>query len=137
MFHNRNHLGKAIETGPLHRPQWMLLEERDDSCQLLQSSGAEFLSITMVGSDLTATEEFAKSLQDRDVPLVLYHAELWKDLPAYLHRGLPIDADEETPLPIDECDNPLGTQPFLLVVCTGRIVTRLPSTAGSARVPSI
>jgi len=137
MFHHLDHLGKAIETRPLHRPQWMLLEERGDFCQLLQSPDTEFLSITMVCSDLTATEEFAESLQDRDVPLMLYHAELRKDLPAYLHRGLPIDADEETPFPVDESDNPLGTQPFLLVVCTGRIFTRVMSTAGYTRVSSI
>src|SRR3989304_1701544 len=105
MFHHRNHLGKAIEARPLHRPQWMLLEERGDFCQLLQSPDAESLSITMVDSDLTAPEEFAESLQDRDVPLVLYHAELRKDLPANLHRGLPIDANEETPLPAAKSAN--------------------------------
>ncbi len=94
-------------------------------------------SITMVGSDLTATEELTESLQNRNVPLVLYHAELRKDLPANFHRGLPIDADEKAPFSVDESDNPLGTQPFLLVVCTGRIVTRVLSTAGSTRVSSI
>ena len=91
----------------------------------------------MVRGDLTAPKELAKSLQDRYVPLVLNRAELRKDLPADPHRGLPIHADEETSLSIDESDNPVGTQPFLLVVCTGRIVTRLMSTAGYTRVSSI
>ena len=68
---------------------------------------------------------------------MLHHAELWKDLPADLHRGLPIDADVEAPLSVDESDHPLGTQAFLLVVCTVRIVTHLSSTDGSTRCSSI
>jgi hypothetical protein len=54
---------------------------------------------------------------------VLYHAELWKDLPANFHRGLPIHTDEEASLSIDEADHPFGTQAFLLIACTDRIVT--------------
>jgi hypothetical protein len=54
---------------------------------------------------------------------MLYHAELWKDLPANFHRGLPINTDEEASLSIDEADHPFGTQAFLLIACTDRIVT--------------
>jgi hypothetical protein len=59
-LHEANHLGKAIEARSLHRPQWMSLEERYDSFgQLLESSDTEFLSITMVDGDLTASEKLA------------------------------------------------------------------------------
>ena len=54
---------------------------------------------------------------------MLDHAELWKDLPADLHRGLPIHTDEEASFSIDEADYPFGTQAFLLITCTDRIVT--------------
>jgi hypothetical protein len=59
-LHDGNHLGKAIETRSLHRPQWMSLEERYDSFgQLLESPDAEFLSITVIDGDLTASEKLA------------------------------------------------------------------------------
>jgi hypothetical protein len=80
-------------------------------------------AITMVGSDLPASEESSESFEDRDVPFVLNHAELRKDLPANFHRGLSVDADEEASLSIDEADDPFGTQAFLLITCTDRIVT--------------
>ena len=102
----------------------MRLEERDHSLrQLLEPSDAELLSITMIRDDLTAPEKLAELLEEGYIPLVLHHAELWKDLPADLHRGLPIDADEEATLSVNEADDPFGTQAFLLVVCTDRIVT--------------
>ena len=68
---------------------------------------------------------------------MLDHAELWKDLPADLRRGLPIHTDEEASFSIDEADYPFGTQAFLLITCTDRIVTRQPSTVGCTRRPSI
>jgi hypothetical protein len=59
-LHEANHLGNAIEARSLHRPQWMSLEERYDSFgQLLETSDTEFLSITMVDGDLTASEKLA------------------------------------------------------------------------------
>jgi hypothetical protein len=59
-LHEVNHLGKALEARSLHRPQWVRLEERYDPFgQLLESPDAEFLSITVVHGDLTATEELA------------------------------------------------------------------------------
>jgi len=59
-LHEADHLGKALETRSLHRPQWMSLEERYDSFgQLLESPDAELPSITMVDGDLTAAEELA------------------------------------------------------------------------------
>jgi len=124
-LHEADHLGKAIEARSLHCPQWVRLEEWHHSFgQLLESSDAELPSITMVRGDLTTPEELSKLLEERDIPLVLRHAKLRKDLPADLHRGLPVDADEEASLSIDEADDPFGTQAFLLVVCTDRIITR-------------
>ena len=128
--HEANYLGKAIEARPLHRPQWIGLEERHHSLrQFPEPPDAEFHSITVIDGDLTAPEERSKLIEEGDIPLVLHHAELWKDLPANFHRGLPIDADVEASLSIDETDDPLGTQTFLLVACTDRIVThyRVPS----------
>jgi hypothetical protein len=128
--HEADYLGKAIKARPLHRSQWIRLEERHYSFgQLPESSDAELLAITVIHGDLAATEERSKLLEEGNIPLMLHHAKLWKDLPANLHRGLPVDADEEASLPIDETDNPVGTQAFLLVVCTDRIVThfRVPS----------
>jgi hypothetical protein len=102
----------------------MRLEERHDQPrQLLETSDAKLLAITVIRGDLSAPEELAQLLEDRDVPFVLHHAELWKDLPADCHAGLPVDADEEASLSVDEADHPIGTRPFLLVACTGRIVT--------------
>jgi hypothetical protein len=116
----------------------MGLEERYHSFgQLLEPTDAEFLAITVVGGDLSAPEELAKLLEEGDVPLVLHHAELWKDLPTDPHAGLPVHTDEEASLSVDEADHPIGAQPFLLVVCTGRIVTHVMSTAGYSRVSSI
>jgi hypothetical protein len=77
----------------------------------------------MVGGDSTAPEELAELLEENHVPLVLDHAELWKDLPADLHRGLPIHTDEETSFSVDETNHPFGTQAFLLITCTDRIFT--------------
>ncbi len=77
----------------------------------------------MIRGDLTAPEELSKLLEEGNIPLMLHHAELRKDLPADLHRGLPVDADEKTTFSIDEADDPFGTQAFLLVVCTDRIIT--------------
>ncbi len=122
--HEADHLDKAIEARSLHRSQWIRLEERHHSFgQLLDSPYAELLAITVIDGDLAATEERSKLVEEGNIPLMLYHAKLWKDLPANLHRGLPIDADEETSLPIDKTDDPVGTQAFLLIACTDRIVT--------------
>ena len=136
--HEADHLGKAIEARPLHRPQWIRLEERHHSFgQLPESPDAELLAITVIHGDLAATEERSKLLEEGNIPLMLYHAKLWKDLPASFHRGLPVDADEETSLPIDKTDDPVRTQAFLLIACTDRIVTHVLSTVGYIRVPSI
>ena len=52
-LHETNHLGKALETRSLHRPQWVSFEERyDPSGQLVESPDAELLSITMIHGDL-------------------------------------------------------------------------------------
>jgi hypothetical protein len=129
-LHEADHPGKAVEARPLHRPQRIRLEERHHSFgQLLDPPDAELHTITVIDSDLAATEERSKLLEEGNISLMLHHAELWKDLPANLHRRLPVDADEETSLPIDKTDDPIGTQAFLLVVCTDRIVThfRVPS----------
>jgi hypothetical protein len=123
-LHKADHLGEALETRSLHRPQWPGVEERHHSFgQLLESPDAELLSIAVVDDDLTAPEELAKLLEEDDIPLVLDHAELWKDLPADFHRGLPIHADVEATFTVDETDHPFGTQAFLLITCTERIVT--------------
>jgi hypothetical protein len=91
----------------------------------------------VIHGDLTAPEELSKLLEQSSVPLVLHHAELRKDLPANFHRGLPIHANVEAAFAVDETDHPLGTQAFLLVVCTDRFVTHDLSTVGSTRVSSI
>jgi hypothetical protein len=99
-MHKADHLGKAIEARPLHRSQWIRLEERRHSFgQLSESPDAELLAITVNHGDLAATEERSKLLEEGDIPLMLYHAKFWKDLPANFHRGLPVDADEETSPP--------------------------------------
>ena len=137
-LHEADHLDKAIEARSLHRSQWIRLEERYHLFgQLLDSPYAEFLAITVIHSDLAATEERSKLLEEGNIPLMLYHAKLWKDLPANLHRGLPVDADEKASLSVDEADHPLGTQAFLLIACTDRIVTHVLSTVGFTRFPSI
>ena len=137
-LHHGDHLGKAFEARTLHRPQWFRSEEWHHSFgQLLDSPEAEFHAIAVVDGDLAAPEEHSKLIEEGNISLMLHHAELWKNLPADFHRGLPIDADVETSLSIDETDNPLGTQAFLLVVCTVRIVTHVPSTDGFTRYSSI
>jgi hypothetical protein len=137
-LHKVDHLGEAIEARSLHRPQWIRREERHHSFgQIRESSDAELFAVTVIRRDLTTSEKLAKLFENEDVPLMLHHAELWKDLPANFHRGLPVDADEEASLSIDKADHPAGAQAFLLIVCTGRIVTQPLSTAGFPRLPSI
>ena len=137
-MHEADHLGKAIEARSLYRPQRIRFEERHHSFgQLLESPDTELLSITMIRGDLTAPEKRSKLFEEGNIPLMLHHAELRKDLPANFHRGLPVDADEEASLPIDKTDDPVGTQAFLLIACTDRIVTHVLSTVGYIRVPSI
>ena len=136
--HEADHLDKAIEARSLHRSQWIRLEERYHSFgQLLDSPYAKLPAITVIDGDLAATEERSKLLEEGNIPLMLYHAKLWKDLPANFHRGLPIDANEETSLSIDKTNDPVGTQAFLLIACTDRIVTHVLSTVGFTRFPSI
>jgi hypothetical protein len=136
--HHDDDLGKAFEARTLHRPQWMRSEEWHHSFgQLLESPDAELHAVTVVDGNLAAPEERSKLLEEGNISLMLHHAELWKNLPADFHRGLPIDADVETTLSVDETDNPLGTQAFLLVVCTVRVVTHVLSTDGFTRCPSI
>ena len=78
----------------------MRLEERDHSLrQLLEPSDAELLSITMIRGDLTTPEKLADLLEERYIPLVLHHAELWKDLPANFHCGLPVVPTKTQPSP--------------------------------------
>jgi hypothetical protein len=77
----------------------------------------------VIRRDLTTPEELAEPLEEGNIPLVLDHAELWKDLPADLHRGLPIHTNEEASFSVDETNHPFGTQAFLLITCTDRIVT--------------
>src|SRR5574341_740945 len=101
----------------------MLLEEPDDFTELLEPSNSQFFSITMIHSDLTASEELLQPFQNRHVPFVLHHTELGKDLPPDLHTRLPVDANEEAAFSVDESDDPIGVQSFLLVVCTGWIFT--------------
>ena len=106
--HEADHLDKAIEARSLHRSQWIRLEERHHSFgQLLDSPYAELLAITVIDGDLAATEERSKLLEEGNIPLMLYHAKLWEDLPANLHRGLPIDADEETSFAVNKPNHPL------------------------------
>src|SRR5215470_2841137 len=53
-LHEADHLGEALETRSLHRPQWPRFEERHHSFgQLLESPDAEFLSIAVIDDDLT------------------------------------------------------------------------------------
>ena len=68
---------------------------------------------------VTESEKLLQPLQNRYIFLVLHHAELGKDLPTSRHTRLSIDPDEEAPFSIDKSDDPVGTQSFLLVVCTG------------------
>src|SRR4029077_8893394 len=103
----------------------MLLEKPDDFAELLESSDSQFFSITIIHSDLTASKKLLQPLEKRHVPFVLHHTELGKNLPADFHTRLPIDANEEATFSIDKSDNPVGTQSFLLIVCTGWIVTRI------------
>ncbi len=54
-LHEMDHLGEAIETRPLDRPQWIRFEERHHSFgQLLEPSNAESLTITVIHGDLAA-----------------------------------------------------------------------------------
>ena len=76
--HEVDHLGKAIGARPLHRSQWIRLEERHHSFgQLPESSDAELLAITVIHGDLAATEERSKLLEEGNIPLMLHHAKLW------------------------------------------------------------
>ena len=87
------------------------------------SPDTELHAVAVVDGDLAAPEEHSKLIEEGNISSMLHHAELWKDLPADFHCGLPVDADVKTSFAVDEPNHPLGTQAFLLVVCTVRIVT--------------
>jgi hypothetical protein len=119
VIHNVDHLSKTFEARSFYRSQWMRPEKPDDFRQLLDSSDSQLLTVTVIRGDLAKSEKFLQLLQNRYISLVLHHAKLGKDLPTSRHAGLSVDADEEAPFSIDESNNPVGTQSFLLVVCTG------------------
>ena len=124
-LHHGNHLGKTLETRSFHRAEWMFSEELHDFHQLLDSSDSELFPITMIRGDLPESEELVKSLQNRNIALMLHHSELGKNLPPDCHAGLPVHSDEEAAFSVDESDHPFCAQSFLLVVCTGWIFTRI------------
>jgi len=124
-IHDGDHLGKTLKTRSFYRSQWMRPEKPDDFVQLFDSSDSELFPITMIGGDLTKPEEPLQLLKNRYIFPVLHHSKLWEDLPAQLHARLPVDPHEEASFSVDESDNPVGTQSFLLVVCTGWVFTRI------------
>jgi hypothetical protein len=137
-LHEADHLGEALETRSLHRPQWMRFEERHHPLgQLFETSDAELLSITVIRRDLTTPEELAEPLEEGNIPLVLDHAELWKDLPADLHRGLPIHANEEASFSVDENQPPIRDSGFPADYLHRSDCHSSLSTVGSTRFPSI
>jgi hypothetical protein len=68
---------------------------------------------------------------------VLDHAELWKDLPADLHRGLPIHANEEASFSVDENQPPIRDSGFPADYLYRSDCHSSLSTVGFTRCPSI
>ena len=99
-LHEVDDLGKTFEARTLHRPQWFRSEEWHHSFgQLLEPPDAEFHAVAVVDGDLAASKEVSKLLEEGNIPSMLHHAELWKDLPADFHRALPIHANVKHPSP--------------------------------------
>src|SRR5205823_5945866 len=96
----------------------MLFEEIDDLCQVLHPTNPQFHSIAVIHNDRSAAKIRLHFLEDSFISSVLYDPELGQDLPARLHSRLAVDTDVEATFAIDEPDDPLRIQPFLLITCT-------------------
>ena len=56
-IHDGDHLGKTFEARSFYRSEWMCFEKLHDLVQLFGASNSKFLPITMIGGDLTESEE--------------------------------------------------------------------------------
>src|SRR5262249_8336504 len=129
----RSHdLGERPKVGALDDER-VLLEERNDPLFQIRSAAdcvGQHAALRTLRADNATAEERAQCFGHRSMRLVLVHVEDRLDLP--VARGsdewIPMEADTEAALAIDEADDPARIElervsGFLLIVRTGRIVT--------------
>jgi hypothetical protein len=80
--------------------------------------------VSVIATDLSASEEPLHSMENIDTLLSLNHRERRLNLPTRASGAVPKDRNAEAAFAVDEADDPLReTWPFLLIVRTGRIFT--------------
>ena len=88
--------------------------------------------VTVIATDMTASEELLQQVHGTHAPLGLNHGEGGLDLPTHPTGVVPKDRNAEAALAVDEADDPLrGNWPFLLIVRTERIFTFHDTTLGT------
>lgn len=121
--HQGDHLRERLEVVLLARLEGMILEEPDQVGQVLKAPHAQLHPVPVVDGDPAAAEERPQPMEDLHVLTVLDNAELRKDLVPAPHTRLGVEGHMEAALAVDKADDPVDIQPFLLMICTHRIVT--------------
>jgi hypothetical protein len=131
-IHEPHRFGKTGEVASLGRLEWVLLEKRDDaSAQIGKTSDAvaphvlPVIVVATIHCHHSASKEPLQCVKDIHTTLALRYRELRLSLPAQSACRVAKDRNAETALAVDEADDPLCSKwPFLLIVRTGRIITR-------------
>ncbi len=98
-------------------------EKLNQMIQVLQAPHAKLFPITVIHSHFTESEIILNSVKHLFVTLVLNNTKLWKHRPAQSHFLEAIYRNVKTTFSVDETNNPLCIQPFLLIACTRHIIT--------------
>ena len=131
VVHQDDDFGELVEVVSLRRPQWVLLEERDDSVPEISvplDAIPEYIFpvivVPAIAEHLAASEEADKLFQNVPARCTLHNGKFWSNLPSKGHRSATVDGTAETALAIYESHDPsTGHEPFLLVFRTVRIIT--------------
>lgn len=130
-IHQIEHTDKLLEVLLFRGSQRIFAEERHYLfAQIIHRPNAVAMKIlTMVinpavDKDVAALKEVLEGLQRRETSLPLCDDELRQNLPACARPRIAIDADRKASFAIHEPYDPSDSfESFLLIVCTGQIVT--------------
>ena len=87
----------------------MLFEERNDPFdEVIQPPNPVCHSITVIGSDHSASEELLQCVEQLNIAAMLDDREFGENLILAGHLGMPVDADVKTTLSVDKSNNPLS-----------------------------
>ena len=102
-------LSEPREVDPLLRFQRMLFEEGNDPfAEVIQSPNPVRHTITVIGSNYAAPEEFLQGVEQLNIAAMLNDREFGKHLKLAGHLWVRIDADVKTTFSVNKPDNPLS-----------------------------